>query len=150
MTRRIPSTVHPDMWVDPDDDPRETGVETVDGRGTPLERLRCFRLAIEMKCAGPDAERMVRRSVPPSTMSLPGLVRAVMPIPHREPGVAEDMPPLDYQRVLSAVRQAAGPVTARKAGGMPAVDVSVRSRPEPLRGKPVGLTGRGRPSELPD
>jgi Protein of unknown function (DUF664) len=28
-----------------------------------------------MKCAGLDAEGMVRRSVPPSNLSLPGLVR---------------------------------------------------------------------------
>lgn len=74
-TRWTPSTVHPDMWVDPDDDPRETGVETLDERGTLLESLRHFRLTVEMKCAGLDAEQMTRRSVPPSTMSLLGLVR---------------------------------------------------------------------------
>ncbi|WP_435845587.1 DUF664 domain-containing protein [Streptomyces erythrochromogenes] len=63
------------MWVDPDDDPRETKAETVDERGTLLESLRHFRLTIEMKCVGLDAEQMARRSVPPSTMSLLGLVR---------------------------------------------------------------------------
>ncbi|MFF5447202.1 DinB family protein [Streptomyces sp. NPDC012888] len=75
VTRWTPSTVYPDMWVDPDDDPRESGVETVDERGTLLESLRHFRLTIEMKCAGLDAGQMARRSVPPSTMSLLGLVR---------------------------------------------------------------------------
>ncbi|MER7625360.1 DinB family protein [Streptomyces sp. NPDC126503] len=74
-TRWTPSTVHPDMWVDPDDDPRETEVETLDERGKLLESLRHFRLTIEMKCAGLDAGQMARRSVPPSTMSLLGLVR---------------------------------------------------------------------------
>ncbi|WP_260604355.1 DinB family protein [Streptomyces sp. WAC05374] len=63
------------MWVDPDDDPRETDVETADERGRLLESLRHFRLTIEMKCAGLDAEQMARRSVPPSTMSMLGLVR---------------------------------------------------------------------------
>jgi hypothetical protein len=63
------------MWVDPDDDPRETDVETVDERSTLLDYLRYYRLTMEMKCAGLDAEQLARRSVPPSTMSLLGLVR---------------------------------------------------------------------------
>ncbi|MGD9482027.1 DinB family protein [Streptomyces sp. TRM70308] len=75
VTRWTFATVYPDMWVDPDDDPRETETETVDERGTLLDSLRHFRLTIEMKCAGLDAGQMARRSVPPSTMSLLGLVR---------------------------------------------------------------------------
>ncbi|MFD5036132.1 DinB family protein [Streptomyces sp. NPDC058377] len=75
VTRWTPSTVQPDMWVDPDDDPRETEAEAADERGTLLECLRHFRLTIEMKCAGLDTEQMARRSVPPSTMSMLGLVR---------------------------------------------------------------------------
>ncbi|KUM80078.1 DUF664 domain-containing protein [Streptomyces curacoi] len=75
VTRWTRSTVFPDMWVDPDDDPRETDVELVDERSTLLDALRHYRLTLEMKCAGLDAEQMARRSVPPSTMSLLGLVR---------------------------------------------------------------------------
>ena len=67
--------MYPDMWVDPDDDPRETDTETVDERGTLLGYLRYYRLTFEMKCAGLDAEQLARRSAPPSTMSLLGLVR---------------------------------------------------------------------------
>jgi uncharacterized damage-inducible protein DinB len=63
------------MWVDPDDDPRETGVEAVDERSTLLDYLRRYRLTLEMKCADLDAEQLARRSVPPSTMSLLGLIR---------------------------------------------------------------------------
>ncbi len=63
------------MWVDPDDDPRETGVAAADERSTLLDYLRRYRLTLEMKCADLDAEQMARRSVPPSTMSLLGLVR---------------------------------------------------------------------------
>ncbi|MGH8833509.1 MAG: DUF664 domain-containing protein, partial [Actinomycetes bacterium] len=63
------------MWVDPDDDPRETDVEAVDERDMLLDYLRTYRLTMEMKCAGLDAEQLARRSVPPSTMSLLGLVR---------------------------------------------------------------------------
>jgi hypothetical protein len=37
--------------------------------------LRDQRLTLELKCAGLDAEGMARRSVPPSNLSLLGLVR---------------------------------------------------------------------------
>ncbi|WP_205710913.1 DinB family protein [Isoptericola sp. BMS4] len=69
------ATVYADMWVDPDDDPRETDAARDDERGILLEDLRSYRLTVEMKCAGLDAEQLARRSVPPSTMSLLGLVR---------------------------------------------------------------------------
>jgi uncharacterized damage-inducible protein DinB len=63
------------MWVDPDDDPRETGVATADERSTLLDYLHRYRLTLEMKCADLDAGQLARRSVPPSTMSLLGLLR---------------------------------------------------------------------------
>ncbi len=69
------STVYADMWVDPDDDPRENGVPSVDERGVLLDYLRRYRLTLEMKCTDLDAEQLARRSVPPSTMSLLGLLR---------------------------------------------------------------------------
>ncbi|MER7518314.1 DinB family protein [Streptomyces sp. NPDC126499] len=75
VTRWTRSTVHTDMWVDPDDDPREDADEGVDERTALLAALRHFRLTLEMKCAGLDAEQLARRAVPPSTMSLLGLVR---------------------------------------------------------------------------
>src|SRR5262245_17280719 len=71
------STVYRDMWVDPDDDPRETDVDADDERGILLDYLRYYRLTIEMKCADLNAEQLAQRSVPPSTMSLLGLVRHV-------------------------------------------------------------------------
>jgi len=69
------ATTEPDMWVDPDDDPRDTGTQITDERGALLEYLRAYRLTLQMKCADLDAEQLARRSVPPSTMSLLGLVR---------------------------------------------------------------------------
>jgi uncharacterized damage-inducible protein DinB len=69
------ATVYPDMWVDPDDDPRDSGATLTDERGTLLEYLRAYRLTLEMKCAGLDAAQLATRSVPPSSMSLLGLVR---------------------------------------------------------------------------
>jgi len=69
------ATVFADMWVDPDDDPRETDVDSDDERAMLLDYLRYYRLTLEMKRADLDAEQLARRSVPPSTMSLLGLVR---------------------------------------------------------------------------
>jgi uncharacterized damage-inducible protein DinB len=63
------------MWVDPADDPRDSGVELTDERSTLLEYLRAYRTTLQMKCEGLDADQLARRSVPPSTMSLLGLVR---------------------------------------------------------------------------
>ncbi|WP_071528946.1 hypothetical protein [Streptomyces mutabilis] len=56
----------------------------------------------------------------------------------------------DYQRILAAVRQAAQPIMARRVGEMLGVDVTVRSKLEPLRGRLVRLTDRGRLRRLPD
>ena len=85
------------MWVDPDDDPRETGAATDDERSTLLDYLRRYRLTLEMKCADLDAEQMARRSVPPSTMSLLGLIRHMAEVERswfRRGMAAQDAPKL--------------------------------------------------------
>src|ERR1044072_6403908 len=64
-----------DMWVDPDDDPRDTDVELADERSTLTDYLRSYQLTLEMKCADLDPEQLATRSAPPSTMSLLGLIR---------------------------------------------------------------------------
>jgi uncharacterized damage-inducible protein DinB len=66
---------YPDMWVDPEDDPREGGPRLADERTTLLEYLRFHRLTLEMKCAGLGPEDLAKRSVEPSNLSLLGLVR---------------------------------------------------------------------------
>ena len=73
---------YPDMWLDPEDDPRESGAEPRGERAVVLEYLRRYRLTIELKCAGLDAEQLARRSVPPSTMSLLGLLRHLARVEH--------------------------------------------------------------------
>jgi uncharacterized damage-inducible protein DinB len=72
----------PDLWVDPEDDPRETGRSPVGERATLLDYLEHYRLTLVMKCDGLDAEQLARRSVPPSTMSLLGLVRHLASVEH--------------------------------------------------------------------
>jgi uncharacterized damage-inducible protein DinB len=67
-----------DMWTDPANDPREAGGADFAGeRATLVRYLRDQRLTLEMKCAGLDAAGMARRSVPPSDLSLLGLLRHV-------------------------------------------------------------------------
>jgi uncharacterized damage-inducible protein DinB len=64
------------MWVDPNDDPRNSEGLSPDGElATLQDYLTGYRLTVLMKCEGLDAEQMARRSVPPSTMSLLGLLR---------------------------------------------------------------------------
>jgi uncharacterized damage-inducible protein DinB len=72
-----PQRQFPDMWVDPDDDPRETGTTSRGEKAVLAEYLDHFRMTFEMKCEGLDAEQLAQRSVPPSSMSLLGLVRHV-------------------------------------------------------------------------
>ncbi|HEV6952571.1 MAG TPA: DinB family protein [Promicromonospora sp.] len=95
-TRWTSGTVFPDMWTDPDDDPRETDTTPTDERGMLLDYLRYYRLTLEMKCAGLDAEQLARRSAPPSTMSLLGLVRHLADGERhlRRVLAGEDAPPL--------------------------------------------------------
>ncbi|MFE9560412.1 DinB family protein [Streptomyces sp. NPDC006487] len=70
------ATVYPDMWADPDDDPRNSGAGGSEGElATLQEFLTDYRLTLRMKCEGLDPEQLSRRSVPPSTMSLLGLMR---------------------------------------------------------------------------
>lgn len=57
-----------------EDDPRTYG-NPVGEKATYQEYLANYRLTIEMKCSSLDAEQLARRSVPPSTLSLLGLVR---------------------------------------------------------------------------
>jgi uncharacterized damage-inducible protein DinB len=64
------------IWMDRAQDPRfAAGAELEGERATLLDYLRAYRLTMEMKCADLDAAQLARRSVPPSTMSLLGLVR---------------------------------------------------------------------------
>jgi uncharacterized damage-inducible protein DinB len=62
------------MWTAPEDDPRSYG-NPVGEKATYREYLGNYRLTIKMKCEGLDAGQLARRSVPPSTLSLLGLVR---------------------------------------------------------------------------
>lgn len=69
------ATVYPDMWADPDADPRNHQDSPEGELATLQDFLANYRLTLRMKCEGLDAEQLARRAVPPSTMSLLGLLR---------------------------------------------------------------------------
>jgi uncharacterized damage-inducible protein DinB len=63
-----------DMFVPPEEDPRSQA-PTRGERETLISYLRAYRQTLELKCAGLDAAGMAAQSVPPSNLSLLGLVR---------------------------------------------------------------------------
>ncbi len=70
---------------------------SADERSTLLDYLRRYRLTLEMKCADLDVAELARRSVPPSTMSLLGLVRHMSEVERhwfRREMAAQDAPTL--------------------------------------------------------
>lgn len=88
----------PGMWMDPARDPRyQPGAELHGERATLLDYLRAYRMTMEMKCADLGADQLARRSVPPSTMSLLGLIRHMADVERnwfRRVMAQADAPPL--------------------------------------------------------
>ena len=70
-----------DMWVAPELDPRTEGNPQGE-LATYREYLTNYRLTLGMKCDDLDAEQLATRSVPPSSMSLLGLVRHMAQVEH--------------------------------------------------------------------
>jgi len=70
-----------DMWIDPADDPR-TDSNPVGELATYREYLTNYRLTLELKCDGLTPEQLATRSVPPSALSLLGMVRHMARVEH--------------------------------------------------------------------
>ncbi len=70
------------MWVDPDEDPRESLDEGTGEKAVLAAYLDRYRMTFEMKCEGLDSKQLARRSVAPSTMSLLGLLRHLASVEH--------------------------------------------------------------------
>ena len=96
-------------WVDPEADRRNALTAPVGEPATLRHYLETYRMTFEMKCEGLTPEQLAERSVPPSTMSLLGLVRHLAKIEHhwfrrtleRQEDLAvlysgEDEPDLDF------------------------------------------------------
>lgn len=84
------------MFIDPDADPRVEPPPLADERATLLGFLAWQRSTLELKCSGLDAAALARRAIPPSTMSLLGLVRHMAEVERgwfRRFMAGEDAPP---------------------------------------------------------
>jgi len=84
-----------DAGTDPRTDPPTQG----DERATLVGFLRWQRDTLELKCAGLDAADLARRGVPPSTLSLLGLVRHMADVERawfRRVMAGQDAPPHFY------------------------------------------------------
>lgn len=69
------------MWAKPEDDPRAAG-KPVGELATIREYLSNYRLTLGMKCEDLSPEQLATRSVPPSTLSLLGLIRHMARVEH--------------------------------------------------------------------
>ncbi len=70
------------MWSEPGTDPRQGLAPGRGEREVLAQYLDLYRMTIELKCEGLDAGQLATRSVPPSTMSLLGLVRHLARVEH--------------------------------------------------------------------
>ena len=71
-----------DTWLPSGEDPREQKAPPRGEREVVLGYLHFYRQTLELKCQGLDAERLARRAVPPSSMSLLGLLRHMAGVEH--------------------------------------------------------------------
>ncbi len=69
------------IWAKPEDDPRVDN-NPVGELATIREYLSNYRLTLEMKCEDLTPEQLATRSVPPSTLSLLGLIRHMARVEH--------------------------------------------------------------------
>jgi uncharacterized damage-inducible protein DinB len=88
-----------DMYAD--NDPRHHPPLLADERTMLAAFLTFQRETLETKCAGLDAEQLARRAIPPSSMSLLGLVRHLADVERawfRRVLAAQDAPPVFYTK----------------------------------------------------
>jgi uncharacterized damage-inducible protein DinB len=69
------------MFVSPEDDPRDQG-DIHGERDVLIGYLRSQRQTLQLKCAGLTPEQLARRAVPPSELTLLGLVRHMAAVEH--------------------------------------------------------------------
>lgn len=70
------------MWAKPGSDPRESLEPGRGEKAVLAEYLDRYRMTLELKCEGLTAEQLATRAVPPSTMSLLGLIRHLARVEH--------------------------------------------------------------------
>jgi hypothetical protein len=110
-----------------------------------LDQVRAERdeLAVAERVWQRMAEQLAAETAAAAQPTAQVAGRPVLLVPHRGPGVAEDALPPEYQKILAVVRRAGAPVATRQVGEALGLEVTVRGRLEPLRGKLSKLAGRG-------
>lgn len=71
-----------DMWLPHDEDPRMQAAPTRGEKETVLGYLEHYRSTLELKCDGLSPAQLATASVPPSRMSLLGMVRHLTRVEH--------------------------------------------------------------------
>jgi uncharacterized damage-inducible protein DinB len=71
-----------DMWLPQDEDPRMQAGPTRGEKETVLGYLEHYRATLELKCGGLSPGQLATASVPPSRMSLLGMVRHLTRVEH--------------------------------------------------------------------
>ena len=85
------------IWSEPGTDPRQGLAPGCGEREVLAQYLEHYRMTLELKCDGLSAEQLAARSVPPSTLSLLGLVRHLADVERawlRRSMAGLDAPPL--------------------------------------------------------
>ncbi|MGH3350263.1 MAG: DinB family protein [Nocardioides sp.] len=70
------------IWLPEAEDPRHQDQQAVGELATYRDYLRHYRLTLELKCQDLGPEDLAKRSVPPSDLSLLGLVRHMARVEH--------------------------------------------------------------------
>lgn len=117
-----------------------------------LEQVRAERdeLAVAERVWHRITEQLLAETATAESAAAQVAGRAVLLVPHHGPGVEQDALPPEYQRILAIVRGAGGPVAVKRVGEQLGLEVAVRGKLEPLRGKLSKLAGRGWLRKLPD
>ncbi|MEV0743517.1 hypothetical protein AB0I51_48165 [Streptomyces sp. NPDC050549] len=117
-----------------------------------LEEVRAERdeLAVAIRVLERMSEQITEELAVTVPVSAQVGGRTVWMIPDREAGAEETALPPEYQRILTVVRTAGGPVSVRQVGEELGLDTGVRGKLEPLRGKLRKLADRGWLCTRPD
>lgn len=141
-----------DMFVHPDNDPRSDGDFENTERAMLVGYLRDRRLTLELKCADLDAAGMASRSVPPSNLSLLGLVRHLADVERmwfRRAMAGQDAPPhyRTEEANLAFDGAVADPDVVAEAWSTWRAEVEFAER-FVAESPDLGVLGKGRPAPL--
>lgn len=117
-----------------------------------LEEVRAERdeLAVALRVLERMSEQITEERAAAGPVSAQVGGRTVWMIPDRRPGVDQAALPPEYQRILAVVTKAGEPATVRQVGEELGLEVTVKGKLEPLRGKLRKLSDRGWLHKRPD